>query len=183
MTAKLHVIHHDYHATHSSGLRPIKALRFIVLHDMENTAYNSAAENTGAWFENRASGGSSNYGVDNNSIQQYLDLGVTPWGAPSVNYDGVHIEQMGRADWNYTQWLAKAAGTLDNTAWLMARLNTITGIPLRRLTDNQVSHRVKGVITHLQATRVFGGTHTDPGSGYPLDHIINMALRYAKQGV
>lgn len=179
-----HIMRHDYHATHHSGARLFSAIKYIVVHDIESANFKAAAENCGHWFEQRASGGSATYGVDNDSLQQYLGLGTIPWGAPYVNTNGVHIEQMGLATWSAEQWKAKAAGTLDNCAWLIARLNTRLGIPIRTMTDAQLrSGRYKGVITHAKATRVFGGTHTDPGHGYPLRSVLNMAEAYAKAGV
>lgn len=179
-----HEMKHDYHATHYSGARSFSVLKYIVVHDIESANYKAAAENCGAWFENRASKGSSNYGIDNNSLQQYLGLGTIPWGAPSVNTNGIHIEQMGLATWTNAQWRSKAVGTLDNCAWLIARLNTRLGIPIRTLSDAQLkSGHYRGIITHAQATRVFGGTHTDPGHGYPLQHVLTMAKAYAKKGV
>lgn len=179
-----HVIRHGFHATHHSGARRFSAIKFIVLHDMENASYKAAAENTGSWFRQRASGGSTNFGVDNDSIQQYLGIGTIPWGAPGLNTDGLHIEQMGIASWTKAQWLDRAAGTLDNCAWLIARLNTRLGIPIRTLSDATLrSRRYRGIVTHRQATRVFGGSHTDPGSGYPLPYVLNRAKSYAKKGV
>ena len=50
-------IRHDYEAVHQSGKRPRSACHLIVLHDMEVTAYNSAAEAVGRYFEMASSGG------------------------------------------------------------------------------------------------------------------------------
>jgi hypothetical protein len=173
-------IEHDYHAIHHSGTRPLSAVNFLVLHDMEDTAYKTAAEDVGRYFEMEASGGSSHYGVDNNSIQQYLGLNVVAWGAPSANYDGIHIEQMGSASWSRSEWHKKAGDTIDRTAWLLAYLHNITNIPLRLLSVQETKARTRGVITHKLATAAFGGTHTDPGSGYPLDDVIDRANEYAR---
>ena len=168
-------------AVHQSGKRPLSAIRIIVLHDMEDTNYKAAAEDTGRWFENAASGGSSNFGIDNNSIQRYLPLDVIPWGAPGANTQGVHIEQMGAASWTEAEWNARAGGTKDRAAWLIAHLHHELGIPIQTLTDQQLRAGHKGVTTHMQCTRVFGGTHTDPGHGYPLVLVLARARWYAKQ--
>ena len=181
--APLFPIRHDFHAVHSSGTRALSAVHLIVLHDMEVTAYSTAAEAVGRYFEMQASGGSTNYGIDNNSIQQYLGLEVIPWGAPYANTQGVHIEQMGVATWSGSEWRQKAQGTLSRTAWLIAHLNKVLGIPVRKLSDAQVRANVKGVTTHAQCTRVFGGSHTDPGPGYPFDIVLGMARGYAAKGV
>jgi len=177
-------IRRDYHAVHHSGLRPLSAIDFIVLHDMEVTAYDTAAEAVGRYFEMLASGGSTHYGVDNDSIQQYLALGVICWGAPGANTNGVHIEQMGKASWSRDQWMAKAKPTLERTAWLMARVHKRLAraglsLPLAVLTDAEVRGHHHGVTTHRQLTRVLGGSHTDPGTGYPLEWVVHLARHYA----
>ena len=173
-------------AVHESGKRPLSAIKIIVLHDMEDTNYKAAAEDTGRWFENAASGGSSNFGVDNDSIQRYLPIDVIPWGAPGANTEGVHIEQMGAASWTAADWEAKAnhgrKGTLDRAAWLIAHLHHELGIPIQTLTDQQLKAGHKGVTTHMQCARVWKpDTHTDPGHGYPLVLVLARARWYAKQ--
>jgi hypothetical protein len=167
----------DFHAVHSSGTRPLSAIHLIVLHDMEVKAYTQAAEAVGRYFEMGSSGGSTNYGVDNDSIQQYLADNVIPWGAPYANTNGLHIEQMGAANWSTAEWMSKAKGTLERTAWLVAQESKKLGIPIRTLTDSQVRGGSKGVTTHKQVTRVYGvyGGHTDPGDGYPLSYVLGLA--------
>ena len=181
--APIFPIRHDFHAVHSSGTRPLSAVHLVVLHDMEDARYNDAAEDTGHWFAQAASAGSTTFGCDNDSIQQYLSLEDVPWGAPYANTSGVHIEQMGIASWHYPEWRAKADGTLFRAAFLIAHLSKVLGIPIRTLTDARVRSGVKGVTTHAQCTKVFGGSHTDPGPGYPLAYVLGLARGYAAKGV
>ena len=172
-------IQHDYHAAHHSGNRSLSAIHFIVLHDMENTSFDNAAENVGAYFEMQASGGSTHFGVDDNSIQQYLSHEVIPWGAPYANTTGVHIEQMGKASWDEKEWL-KHSGTLERTAWLVARLCKQLGITLRLVGVDDVRKGVRGVTTHHICTDAFhiAGGHTDPGPGYPIGHVLDLAKKF-----
>jgi hypothetical protein len=171
-------IRSDYRALHDSGKRSLQANRLLCLHSIESTNLKGAAEGAGAWFADRRSAGSAHYGVDNDSIQRYLSLDRIPWAAPSVNLAGIHYEQMGTAAWTRAQWLEKAKPTLDRTAWLLARHSKRFAIPLRTLTDAELRAGKRGVITHVQATRVFGGTHTDPGKGYPIDWVMDRARHY-----
>jgi hypothetical protein len=173
-------IRRDYHAVHHSGTRPLSAIDLIVLHDIESTNQTGAAEGAGSWFENQASGGSTQYGIDNDSIQQYLADNVICWGAPYANTNGLHIEQMGVASWSESQWKSRAKGTLDRTAWLIAKKSQKLGIPIRTLSDKQVRSGSKGIVTHAQLTRVHGisGGHTDPGKGYPLGYVLDLARKY-----
>lgn len=178
-----YVIGTSFHAFHHSGTRALSSIRLVVLHDMEDVHYLSAAENTGRWFASRASAGSAHYGTDNDSIERYLPLTVVPWGAPGANTDGVHIEQMGRAAWSAAEWHKRAAGTLDRTAWLLSHLHRHLAdhgvrLPIRTLTDAELKNGKAGVTTHRQLTRVLGGTHTDPGTGYPLATVIAKATSH-----
>ncbi len=141
-----------------------------------------AAEETGSYFESRAAKGSAHFGTDDDSIEQYLPLNVVPWGAPGANVDGVHLEQMGLAAWSTAQWFTRAAGTLMNTAWVLAYLyrHRVGSVPLRVLSDAELRAGLKGVVTHRQITRVLGGgTHTDPGPGYPLGYVLRRAHVFA----
>lgn len=170
------------HAVRRSGTRALAEVKLYVLHDMENADELKAAEETGSFFESRAATGSAHFGCDDDSIEQYLPLDVIPWGAPKANTDGVHIEQMGLAAWSTQQWFCKAAGTLMNTAWALAWLyrHHAGAVPLRELSDAELRAGERGVTTHRQITRVLGGgTHTDPGPGYPLGYVIRRAHVFA----
>ena len=165
-----------------SGTRALAEVRLYVLHDMENADELRAAEETGSFFESRAATGSAHFGCDDDSIEQYLPLDVIPWGAPKANTDGIHIEQMGLAGWSTQQWFSKAAGTLMNTAWALGWLyrHHAGSVPLRQLSDAELRAGERGVTTHRQITRVLGGgTHTDPGPGYPLGYVIRRAHVFA----
>jgi len=179
-------IQRDYYpALRDSGTRKLAVIEWIVLHDMESTNLTGAAEGTGAWFQNHQVQASTHYGCDNNSIQQYLALSKIPWGAPGANLNGVHIEQMGKAAWTHEQWMAKAEGTLKRCAFLIAKTHirleaANVHVPIRRLSDSEIRAHKHGVTTHRQLTRALGiGTHTDPGSGYPLDWVLDKARGYA----
>jgi len=179
--APKYAIRNDYDAVHHSGNRALAVVHQIVLHDMEVTAFLTAAEDVGRYFEMRQSGGSTNCGIDNNSIQSYLDDDEIPWGAPYVNTSGEHVEQMGKASWTETEWKKYAAGTLDRTAWWIARKSKKLHIPIRALTDEQLRANEKGVTTHRQCSRVFHvyGGHTDPGTGFPYKELLQTARQYA----
>ncbi len=180
----MYTVRNDFHAIHHSGVRRLSAIELFVLHDMEDVHYLTAAENTGRWFERMASGGSTHYGIDNNSIQRYLALNVICWGAPNANTNGVHFEQMGKASWVRETWMQQAKPTLDRTAWLLARVHKYLEargviIPLRKLGDDELRAHKHGIVTHRQVTRVLGGgSHTDPGSGYPMAWVVDRARHY-----
>jgi hypothetical protein len=181
------IIQRDYFpALRQSGTRRLAVIEWIVLHDMESDNLLGAAEGVGSWFRNHQVEASTHYGVDNNSIQQYLNLTTIPWGAPGANLNGVHVEQMGLARWTHDQWMNKAEPTLVRTAWLMARIHrrleaANVHVPLRVLSDEDVRAHKHGVVTHRQLTRALGiGSHTDPGPGYPMEFVLYRARKYAE---
>lgn len=181
-----YTIRNDYYpALRQSGFRRLSLIELFVLHSIESGNLDGAAEGAGAWFQNSKVKASSHYGIDNDSIQRYLKLTQIAWGAPGANQSGVHYEQMGYARWTREQWMDKARPTLDRTAWLMARnhnylkSNGVT-VPLRKLSDDELADRKPGITSHRQVTRVFGGgTHTDPGTGYPYEWVVERARYYA----
>lgn len=184
-------IRHDYRAARTSGTRPLLAVRLVVLHSMEAADRDAAppdltAEAVGRYFGTAAAQGSTHYGVDNDSVQQYLPLRAVCWGAPHANWSGVHVEQAGYAHWTREVWMTRAKGTLDRTAWLLARIKLRLAragvrIPLRFVGPDGLRAGRYGVTTHAACTRAWGGTHTDPGDGYPLDWVLERARRYYRQ--
>ena len=172
---RLYTIRHDYTALRTSGTRELSRIRLIVLHSAEALS----AEAVGRWFADPRAQGSAHFGVDQDSIQRYLPLRAVPWGAPGVNSDGVHIEQCGYARWTRDGWLRRDE-MLDRVAWLMAVLARRLDIPLRSLSDEELRRGERGVTTHRQCTLVYGGTHTDPGAGYPLDWVLARARHYRR---
>lgn len=180
-------IRRDYRAVHTSGIRPESEIHYIVIHDGEAPSPTGAAEGMGRWFENPKSGGSTHFGVDNDSTQQYLSLEAISWGAPPLNQHGVHIECAGKASLTRAQWLKTYGPMLERVGWLIADLHKRLGIPIKVLTVSELkaagAHPSKdaGIVTHAAVSRVFHKTtHTDPGPGFPMDVVIAHALRYAK---
>ena len=161
----------NYHDGRIAGV-----IRYIVIHDGETQELPTAAEGMGYWFQNPAAQGSAHSGVDSDSICDYVDPSDTAWGAPYVNADGLHLEQAGRASQSAADWsdpFSKA--TIANAAIKVSEWSRDFKIPARTMTDAQLAARnYAGIITHRQATRVFGpvGGHTDPGAYYPLNSLV-----------
>lgn len=153
------------------------AIRCVVVHDGETDEGATAAEGMGNWFANPRAGGSTNKGTDPDSICTYMSDADTPWGAPGVNSDGLHVEQAGRAGQSASQWADSASlRTIENAAIVGAEWSLAHGIPPRWLTDAQIrDRRTRGFLTHRDATRAFGtaGGHTDPGPNYPRDYYMS----------
>jgi len=161
-----------YHAVHDSGSRPKEAVIWVVIHTTEG----DTAEGAAVWFTNPASKGSTHLIVDNDECFRTLPNSAIPWGAEGANYCGFHIEQAGHASWSRATWL-KHDNTIRRAAFKTALHANLFGIPLRWVGPTSLRLKRKGVTTHADCTKAFGGNHTDPGAGYPKD----VFLRYAKE--
>lgn len=173
-------IRHDYKASKTSGTRPLSAIHLIVIHDAEVDDDLLGAEKVGAYFQSKAAKGSTHYGVDDNSTQQYLPDNAICWGAPGANADGLHIELMGKASHTRAQWIAHHGPMFDRAAWLIATKAKAYNIPIRLLSIAEIRAGKKGIVTHALITAALpGGTHTDPGKGFPMDLLLDKARKYA----
>lgn len=117
------------------------------------------------------------------ALVQGLPLSRDAWhGASHVpNQHGYAVEVTGQAYWSRSTWTADMRD-IQATAKAVRLMAQRSGIPLRVLTTEQLlyfkDHQTLtngGVCTHAQCTTVFGGTHTDPGPGFPMDLVVSLA--------
>lgn len=149
---------------------------FIVLHSTEGTA---DADNEAGYAKRRTDGVSSHYYVDGSKVVQSLntDYSAHHVGSTAGNRHGISWEFCGRASWSRATWLDRI--DWDAAAEQMARDCRTWGIPVRRLTVDQLRDLDPGVTTHNDCRRAFGGTtHTDPGDGFPMDHLLTLVSAY-----
>lgn len=161
-------------AAHSSGTRPESAITLIVIHSTEGDTAAGAA----SWFANPESAGSAHLVVDDRECFRTLENTVIPWGAKGANTNGFHIEHAGFARWERQKWMSHE-GTLRRGAFKAALHARRFGIPLRLLSADDLRRGRSGFVTHVTVTQVFGGTHTDPGEGFPLDRYMDLVKRFA----
>lgn len=162
--------------------RPDGPPLWVVVHDMEFPERPDAAEWTAAYFAGRSAregrSVSSHYCADNDSIVQCVRLSDVAWtvGNRPGNYRGINWELAGYASQTREQWLDPyGRAMLARVAEVMRRDMARFNIPARLLTDAQVKAMTPGVTSHAQLGRVFGGSdHTDPGAGFPWDHLIEL---------
>lgn len=166
-----------YRAYHRSGSRPQSSIRLIVLHSTEG---GGSAANVARYFESPQSGGSAHLVIDDNACYRCLRNTDIPWGAPGANTDGFHIEQLGYAKWSKNEWL-KHEHMLDRVAYKMAYHAHLFKIPLVVLTPAQVAAGKRGICTHATVTKAYPelhGSHTDPGTGYPMGYVLALARKF-----
>ena len=158
--------------------RPDGRPLWIVWHSMEASEWSGRAESTAAYFANPSDGRSvsAHHCGDDNSVIQCVDEDDSAWtvGNRPGNYRGVNIELAGfarqtRADWLDPFGMAMFARLAPIVAESMVRWF----IPNQWCTVADLKAFRPGHTTHNDLRLAFGGTtHTDPGSGFPRDHVL-----------
>ena len=163
--------------TNTNGRR----VDLVVMHTDEANERPDNAENVARFFATTDRDASAHYCCDNNSIVSCVDEMDVAFGAPHVNHNGVHIEQSGDAAQRPADWADDFSQTMlkEQVAPLVADIATRHGIPIRHLTNDELRRGLRGVVGHVQASQVFGGTHTDPGASYPWGLLISRAKAIA----
>lgn len=165
-----------YKASRHSGTRPLAAVRLIVWHDTEG----GTARDIARYFHSPLAKGSTHLVVDDASCFRCLTNDQEPWGAQGANYNGFHIEQCGFARWPRRTWL-RHLPMLRRCAYKTALHCRLFGIPVRFVDAGGLEDGRAGITTHAQASKAFGGSHSDPGSGYPLGVVLAMTRAYRAQ--
>lgn len=165
----------DYRATKTSGKRPLNVIKHIVMHSTEGSTARAAA----SWFQNPLSKGSAHICVDDTTCYRTLEDSDIPWGAKGANYSGFHIEQAGFAKWTTYIWSKTHRKTLNRAAFKAALHCKRYGIPIRFVKADGLKLGVAGITTHVECTIAFGGSHTDPGVGWPRTLFMGLVRSYA----
>lgn len=144
--------------------------RYMVIHCTSNDA-SPAAEC--AFARTRTDGVGLHFASDPSTVLQGLEswYGTGHVGSTVGNRYGISWEFTGFTGWSTSYWQDCIDRAASSMALVMARWN----IPHRWLTDAQLRDGVsRGLVTHLQCSRVLGGsTHTDPGPNFPPLYLIN----------
>jgi N-acetylmuramoyl-L-alanine amidase len=165
-----------YKAFHRSGTRQLSQIKWIVWHDEESATARSAA----LYFRSPQSGGSAHLTVDDNECYRCLANEDIPWGAPGANEQGFHIEQAGFAKWSAVIW-RKHLNTLRRCAYKTALHCKQFDIPVVFLKAKDLKAGKRGITTHREVSKAFGGTHSDPGPFYPIALVMWFTKRYRKE--
>lgn len=142
----------------------------IVVHCTANTA---SAGGEAGYARRREDKVSSHYYVDDESLVQSLNTDLVAWhaGNDEGNTRGISYEFTGLATWSRSTWLADS-DDIHLAARQMARDAAHWDIPVRWLTVDQLRAGWAGLTTHDDVRRAWGGTHTDPGPGFPKDVLL-----------
>ncbi len=152
------------------------SVQLIVIHTTEGSEHGSSAEDGAAYDQRRTDGTSTHYFHDSNSTVQCVRTEDQAHAARTQgNKRGIQHELCADAadTWgdDYHQAVLRMAAkqaARDAAKW---------GIPIKKLTSQQVHDGVKGFCGHADVTYAFpedNGTHTDPGSNFPWSQFLAM---------
>ena len=172
-----------YPAYHTSGKRKLSDIDWIVWHDEEAASAESAAR----YFQSKASGGSAHLCVDDNHCFRCLANEDVAWGAAApqapgggVNHQCFHIEMAGFARWSAVVWKSHL-NTLRRCAYKTAAHCKQFDLPTEFRYAADLKAGRKGITTHREISKAWGGTHTDPGPFFPISMTMWFVRRYYSQ--
>ncbi len=161
------------HRTSGNG----RAITTVVIHTMEISEREGAAEACARWFQSAVSQVSAHYCVDADVIVQCVSEGDIAWHARGGNANSIGIELAGfagqpAAAWNDPYSRAVLARSARLTADVCARY----GIPLRRLRAADLVAGRSGVTGHGDVSAAFHKSdHWDPGPAFPWGRFLRLA--------
>lgn len=149
--------------------------QLIVIHSTEsdNRPGSGDLAAIGAWFDNAAAQASSHVCVDaDGTSARFVSDERKAWHCAGYNSVSLGVEQIGRA--SQQSW---TRDEIRETARWVAYWSRQHHIPIRR--GQVAGGRVirSGVVTHADLGMA-GGGHHDPGGGYPLQGLLNLAKFY-----
>lgn len=154
-----------------------KRPRLLVIHTTEGFTGPNGMYDCAIYFQGPV-GASSHVVIDNyhpGHICECVSADYASW--TQCNYNGdtaASVEQCGYASWSRATWLNEKMPLLENVAAWLAEESNRWGIPLTDLTSSQAQGSGTGVCYHSDLGN-YGCGHSDPGSGYPLDVVLDMA--------
>lgn len=163
----------------------VREIRFLVVHIIESPELLTSAEACARDFQTRKAyryyngkridqRASAHFCIDSNSIVQCLQTRDIAWAARSIgNRYGVHLEHAGRASQNACDWAdAYSDAMLRLSAGLAAFLCQKFNLPVQWLDASALRRGERGITGHADITKAWGGTHTDPGSSFPVQRYL-----------
>lgn len=146
----------------------------IAVHTMEAKELPQTAENVANYFKNPAVKASAQWCIDNNSRVRSVNDGDTAWTLPGANSRSLNMELAGYAKQTPEDWQdAYSIDMLEIAALSAAEWVIKYGVPIRRLTDDQIRNNEKGFVGHVDVNRVYKkSTHWDPGPSFPWDYFL-----------
>lgn len=151
--------------------------RRIVLHDTESHDVAGITDLSGIarFWHSQGLGYGAHVGVDKEGLSaRYVSDTRIGWHVANRNTGSLGVEQIGFASFPLAVWWTRPRQLRTVARWL-AYWSDRYSIPLRVDVDN-------GVSTHAMQSKAYGGSHYDPGAGYPLRFVVQLARTYQRFG-
>jgi hypothetical protein len=147
-------------------------VRLIVIHTAEGA---TTIESLGSYFASSSAGVSSHVGIDDKAgvVGEYVKRGNKAWTQGNANPVAVSAELCAFAKWTRDQWMSHPK-MLDNCARWIAEEAAAYGLPITKLSASAAQGSGRGVCQHADLGS-WGGGHWDCGSGFPMDHVLDLA--------
>jgi len=136
------------------------------------------------WFNNPISDASSHIGIDGDTgTEVWVPDAEKAWTILDLNPITLNIEFIGRAaqpkrDWEEAQ-IKKGAKW---AAFWCRKYNFPARRGVVKKINGQAVITTSGIITHFQLTQAGFGTHTDPGSNFPMRDFLDATQWYKRHG-
>lgn len=153
----------------------------VIIHTSQNGEHRCGAEWLGGGhFKSASTKVSANYGVDCDSVVQYVLEKDIAWHASVANGYSIGIELICMAGQTDAEWAdAYSIAQLDLAAHLVADICLRHDIPICKLTPEQAAAKRPGICGHVDITKGFGkGTHWDPGPNFPWPAFIEQVAHH-----
>lgn len=163
-------------------------VHWIVLHSAEAAELPTTAEALAQYFHHMSDGrvASAHWNFDSDSATRSVPEEAVAYHAKRANRYGVGYEHAGYARQTRAQWLddysesmlwnsATTAARITMPRWNIPRDNFVDAAGLKRAYADyidrglEVPDELRGTTTHEAVTLGLGGSHRDPGRGYPMD--------------
>lgn len=165
-------------AAHCQKLFPrVRPIRHIVIHTMEAPEKPTTAQAVAEWFAGPSSPiASAHYCVGQRGVTQCVRDTDIAFHAPGVNGAGLGIEHEGYAKQTAAEWDdPPSRATLWHSARLVNRLCKLYGVPVVRLSAEDLKAGKSGITGHGDVSQAFkGSSHWDPGQGFPWGHYLDL---------
>jgi hypothetical protein len=162
--------------------RSDEQIRGIVLHTTEGWDRPGISDLEGlADFFDRVPA-SSHVAVDGEGQSaRFVRDGFSAWTQAAYNPQMLSIEQIGFARWSRPYWNKHRRAQFRKTAKYIAYWSKEYNIPIRKGKVENGRVTKAGIFRHSELGAK-GGGHSDPGKGYPLHTVLNMARYYKRYG-
>lgn len=165
------------------GPRPV---RWIVIHTAECPCRTGSARNVANYFAHGSEGrdASAHYVVGPEETIHCVQNNDIAFGAKGANTAGIHVELTAYAKWDANDWKTwSALQMLERAQELVATLCKAYSIPVEWKAPCELDMPgEKGITGHAEVSKAFGGTHTDPGEGFPATAFLAGVLKALNAG-